>query len=364
MSSRGGSDWYQDQRGSSSSFSESDFNATHFNLSDSSSRGNAARSGAGDSQKGTSRIFASVGDGDKTPSAAKYGSFSGPGADLANSGSCGLSDYVAPPTPQLPLEDVPMTITQPVPFAAVPPPIPTQPPRRHRFDFLTAVGELLIVLGCLSGLFAFWDVFVTDWQVGKYNTQATVQFQESAPQCINRVSDQIRTDDPPAAQLVSTGEVMGLLHFPTWNYQVVPVREGTDQQILDTGSAGHYAETALPGQIGNFSVAAHRRSYGSNFRRVDQLQIGDAVVMETADAWLVYQVESTEIVTPDQGDVILPVPGDPDAQPTERLMTMTTCHPEYGNWERFIVHLKLSHWVPRDSGIPEELAAGGNVCSE
>ena len=37
--------------------------------------------------------------------------------------------------------------------------------RRHRFDPIAAFGELLIIVGLLAGLFAFWDVFVTDWQV-------------------------------------------------------------------------------------------------------------------------------------------------------------------------------------------------------
>lgn len=236
--------------------------------------------------------------------------------------------------------------------------------KKNRFDFLTALGELFITLGCLCALFAFWDVFVTDWQVGQYTDQAQVQFKKVAPKCVNRVSKDIRTDEPPSVGIVEVGQPMGLLHYPRWNYQVVPVREGTAQEILDTGSAGHYGKTALPGKIGNFSVAAHRRSNGSNFRRVDKLQKGDPVVMETPQAWMVYKVDSTQIVQPSQSEVILPVPGVPNAKPKERLMTMTTCNPEYGNWERFIVHLKFDHWVPRDSGIPAELAPGGNACSE
>ena len=39
----------------------------------------------------------------------------------------------------------------------------------------------------------------------------------------------------------------------------------------------------------------------------------------------------------------------------ERWMTMTTCHPEYGNWQRYIVHLKFESWTPKDTGVPAEL---------
>ena len=239
----------------------------------------------------------------------------------------------------------------------------TQTARRHRFDPIGAFGELLIIVGLLAGLFAFWDVFVTDWQVASYNNQALTTFQKQTKTCPNRISKDERTSAPPSIGIKQEGETLGALHVPKWNYMVVPVKESTTQLILNTGAAGHYESTALPGQIGNCSVAAHRRSFGSNFRRIDVLKAGDSVIMETAGEWLVYKVTNHKIVLPTQSDVILPVPEQPGKQPTERLMTMTTCNPEYGNWERYIVHLKFDHWVPRSSGVPKELAGGGNACA-
>ena len=239
----------------------------------------------------------------------------------------------------------------------------TQTARRHRFDPIGAFGELLIIVGLLAGLFAFWDVFVTDWQVASYNNQALTTFQKQTKTCPNRISKDERTSAPPSIGIKQEGETLGALHVPKWNYMVVPGKESTTQLILNTGAAGHYESTALPGQIGNFSVAAHRRSFGSNFRRIDVLKAGDSVIMETAGEWLVYKVTNHKIVLPTQSDVILPVPEQPGKQPTERLMTMTTCNPEYGNWERYIVHLKFDHWVPRSSGVPKELAGGGNACA-
>ena len=112
--------------------------------------------------------------------------------------------------------------------------------------------------------------------------------------------------------------------------------------------------------MGNFSVAAHRRSYGNSFRFIDLLKDNDKVVVETDNAYLVYTYQSNEIVpASDETNirVIAPVPGDLtfSKQPTERLMTMTTCNPEYGNSERFIVHLKLESWTPKSTGVPAEL---------
>ena len=80
------------------------------------------------------------------------------------------------------------------------------------------------------------------------------------------------------------------------------------------------------------------------------------VVVETAGTWLVYEVVSDRIVDPYQVDVIWPVPSQADAVPTERLLTLTTCHPVTSRSHRWITHLTLSHWTPRNAGVPPELA--------
>jgi len=52
------------------------------------------------------------------------------------------------------------------------------------------------------------------------------------------------------------------------------------------------------------------------------------------------------------------VPGDPGATPTERMITLTTCHPMFSAKERFIVHGVLDYWAPTADGIPAELVGG------
>ena len=58
---------------------------------------------------------------------------------------------------------------------------------------------------------------------------------------------------------------------------------------------------------------------------------------------------------PSEVSVIAPVPGEPGAEPTERLITLTTCHPMFSARERFIVHGVLDYWAPTSDGIPAEL---------
>ncbi|MFC7618440.1 sortase domain-bontaining protein [Actinokineospora soli] len=159
---------------------------------------------------------------------------------------------------------------------------------------------------------------------------------------------------------------------------------------------GHYADTAYPGEPGNFAVAGHRVGKGAPFNDIDLLNSCDAIVVETRYSWFVYRVlpkadevdgwakeraadprcagvsplgapydgvVGQEIVSPGQGEVIAPVPGKPGAEASvgERvtLMTLTTCHPRFSDRQRLIVHaVMVKQWAkdPRNPGaLPPEL---------
>lgn len=78
------------------------------------------------------------------------------------------------------------------------------------------------------------------------------------------------------------------------------------------------------------------------FERFDERQPGDAVVVETRDAWSTCTVTGTRIVRPTAVEVTWPVPGDRDATPTKRLLTMTTCHPRFSARQRMVVSAELT----------------------
>ena len=82
--------------------------------------------------------------------------------------------------------------------------------------------------------------------------------------------------------------------------------------MLDVLGVGHYEGTAMPGGIGNFAVAGHRTTYAKPFNRVEELQVGDPLVIRTTDnIWYVYRVTSTEIVAPSRGRGDRPRAGRP-----------------------------------------------------
>ena len=265
---------------------------------------------------------------------------------------------------RVPCRPAPPPLPEPPSWHAMPatPATPAVPVNRDksqpRFDPVTAIGEVILLLGIFVAAFTLWNLYVTDLQAERQTAQAVEDFK--AP-CPDITSLDERTSPPPEMEKVTAGQLFATMHVPAWRYMTIPIKEGTSQAVLNTGAAGHYLNTAMPGQVGNFSVAGHRRTYGSNFRRVDILKPGDPIIIETKTAWIIYKVESTRIVSPKNLEVIKPNPID-DSKPAQAYLTMTTCHPEYGNSERFIVHNIFDHWVPKDTGIPKELA-GKNPCS-
>ncbi|WP_246046052.1 class E sortase [Rarobacter faecitabidus] len=224
------------------------------------------------------------------------------------------------------------------------------------------VGELLITAGIVVLGYVAWQVW---WDSNAAVAVAQEHIQEFEREITPRVlesAELVTEGEPPTVERVAEGETFGVLIVPKWYEKTdnnMPIREGTTAAILDQAAAGHYTDSAMPGEVGNFALAGHRRTHGNSFRFINELEKGDQVIVETADTWFVYEVYDEQIVTPDQVDVVAPVPGDPGAEPTRRLLTLTTCHSlrlgEWGNDHRWIVHAELLGWMARANGTPDQV---------
>jgi sortase A len=68
----------------------------------------------------------------------------------------------------------------------------------------------------------------------------------------------------------------------------------------------------------------------------------------------------SEIVSPTDVRILEPVPEQPGAVPTQAWLILTSCEPNYGSTNRYIVFAKLDQTVPRAQGLaPDVLNAGG-----
>src|SRR5690625_412169 len=232
-----------------------------------------------------------------------------------------------------------------------------RPPRRGVGSRIAGViGEILITLGVLLGLFVVWQVWWTDVVANRSAEASIQQWESTLPESGDGIGEP-RYDEPPLETSVAAGQQFATMYVPAWGQEwSYPIAAGVDYAtVLDNGFVGHYTETALPGQLGNFGLAGHRQSYGRPFYGVDELNPGDELIVRTGNAWYVYHVTDYEIILPHEVDVLAPVPREPGAQPTERMITLTTCHQLWSLAERYVVYGELDHWVDPADGYPETL---------
>ncbi|MGC5627845.1 class E sortase [Georgenia sp. Z1344] len=224
------------------------------------------------------------------------------------------------------------------------------------------LGELLLTAGVVLGLYVVWQLWWTDLEGHARQEESVAAIAGAIGAAADGVGE-ARTDDaPPFAsadlELPDGMTALGVVHVPAWGEDhALPLLEGVGMDVIDFGALGHYPGTALPGEIGNHAVAGHRQTHGSPLGQVADLEVGDPIVVETADTFYVYRVTGSEIVRPWDVEVVAPVPGDPSAEPSERLMTLTTCHPFNYSTHRWITYTELDHWVDRSDGMPAELVA-------
>ncbi|WP_420121087.1 class E sortase [Nakamurella sp.] len=282
--------------------------------------------------------------------------------------------------------------------ATTTPPTPPRPRRGVGRTLIRGVGELLITLGVVVLLFVVYEVYVTDLFGERKQAAATTQVdrvwaqsQETATVTAS-AAPQLATDPQQRVPRYDTvlGEGFAKLRIPALGADYVfTVVEGTDPDDLYIGP-GHYSQTQLPGEQGNFAVAGHRVSKGSPFNDLGLLRSCDAIVVETQDDWFVYRVlpmaeeeagwaaqtrphcsgvsvqtgtyagvYGREITVPSDYAQVLPVPTvlsttvPPDAQ---RLITLTTCHPQFSDAERMIIHgVLVASYAKAPGYLPPEL---------
>ena len=133
-----------------------------------------------------------------------------------------------------------------------------------------------------------------------------------------------------------SGSVIGRLEIPALGL-TVPVMSDYDPASLKRG-VGHIQGTAMPGGLGTLGLAGHRDTF---FRPLQHIAHSMDIRVTDASGTYHYLVDSTEVVTPDQVQVL-----DILNQPK---LTLITCYPFdfIGQApKRFIVHAHLLSLEP------------------
>lgn len=213
-------------------------------------------------------------------------------------------------------------------------------------------GELLITLGVVLGLFVAYSLW---WTNVLADRQADAAAHRLRQQWVQQPASGDKAGRSPHRRAFAVGDGIGFLHVPALGkgYTVL-IRMGTDPEVLNEGVAGVYQEpyaAAMPwAKSGNFALAAHRDGHGAKFHNLDKVHRGDAVVVETADTWYVYRVDSTLPQTSKYNTgVVAPVPEGSGFTHAGRYITLTTCTPVYTSRYRMAVWGTLVRTVPVDA---------------
>ena len=231
------------------------------------------------------------------------------------------------------------------------------------------IGELLMTAGVLVFLFVAWQLWIGDEiysaqrtaQAAEQSEEWQAEFEASRPPAPEPdASSEPAAVEPPDMPKPGDAEWFANMHIPRfgadYNY---PIAGGvTRANTLDPIGIGHYNDAVMPGQLGNFALAAHRTTYGKPFNRIADLRLNDAIVVESPSGWYTYRFRTLEYVTPDEVDVLSEVPQHPELPADGRYITLTSCSPMFSLAERIVAYGVFESYTPREAGPPAALTEG------
>jgi sortase A len=215
---------------------------------------------------------------------------------------------------------------------------------------LGGVGYYAYTLGD-QYLYQAYQNWAFDQQIaGRPGVTFTDYLRERTPLGFVMANRATRAPNPPPPNSspgvgpLAEGALLGRVGIARLGVSAI-VREGVGVQTLSR-AVGHIPSTSLPGQDGNFAIAAHRDTL---FRALKDIQPGDLVTFQSAAVSYTYRVAATKIVTPSDVSVLRSdggglIPVKASSQSSDKLLTMITCYPFYyvgSAPKRFVVEAQL-----------------------
>lgn len=193
---------------------------------------------------------------------------------------------------------------------------------------LDVVGRTFITTGLLMLAFVAYQLWGTGIEQAQSQKKLAAEFSRVTA---STVANQAVQYDRAVLQ---EGDVVGRISMPTLGVDTWIVA-GSKLKYLEKGP-GVFPQSAMPGHIGNFSVAGHRTSYGAPFGNIDKLRKGDVITVTSQEGTFNYSVTGSEVVPPTDVSVLRA------KDPTWAVATLITCHPKWTSSSRLVVHAELT----------------------
>ena len=174
------------------------------------------------------------------------------------------------------------------------------------------ISKCLIILGLSIIIFTVY----TNYNVKKDNEDIVKNYEKSIE---NPYDKEVEIDD----------NIVGILQIKDIDLKVA-IGEGTDEETLKY-AVGHFSDTKMPGEEGNFAVAGHSSyTYNRYFANLEDVKIGSAIDVITKRGNYTYKVKSAEVVTPDKVEVL-------NSSNDKKTITLITCTPRFIGSHRLVI---------------------------
>ncbi|MHB8329817.1 MAG: class E sortase [Acidimicrobiales bacterium] len=206
-----------------------------------------------------------------------------------------------------------------------------------------AVGRVLVAIGVLVLLFTVYLLWGTNLAESGHQSVLRQQFDRA-------LADRAHVHLAPPGSSTSTTVPSGLVSQLTAGdapaesqpIAIIQIPKISVEKIIVQGTAthdlhlgpGHYVGTPLPGQPGNAAIAGHRTTYGAPFYNLNDLVVGDEILITTLQGRFAYTVTRSFVVGPSDTSVLAPS--------TSAELTLTTCNPRFSAAQRLIIQADLT----------------------
>ncbi|KQX46966.1 class D sortase [Paenibacillus sp. Root444D2] len=148
-----------------------------------------------------------------------------------------------------------------------------------------------------------------------------------------RGSNLLSVEPSPTPLAITGGPIEGILAIDKINLKLPILTDATAKNLkLSVASIAH---TGKVGAVGNYAIAGHRNlTYGKNFNRLDEVDVGDWIEVDTGSLQYWYQVQDKQYVLPEDVWVL-------EGNGKDREITLITCDPMENPTHRIVVKGKL-----------------------
>lgn len=196
------------------------------------------------------------------------------------------------------------------------------------------LDKIFILLGCIIIITAITiklrTVIKQNQLINDYNKYILNMEQEDSEFNKNQESNTESENKSIKTEIAEnqSKNTLGILMIPKIDLKVA-IEQGVDNETLRY-SVGHFKETALPGEKGNFCLIGHRSyTYGQFFNRLDEMNKDDEIIVNSNGKEYKYKVSDIKVVEPEEISVLNPT--------DDSEITLITCTPIRVGSHRLII---------------------------